>query len=153
MTIHLKCKSFSWHMTLHPKCESFHVFHWWMNLHPKHKSFEVSTHYSSPKMSIIWSITADLNTLTVWRKCSICYISKWYSVMNLVEFNPHNMMVEVIFNQGSILDFPKGQPILSIIVTSQSACKMVMLWCHQPNSLQIKKYTEIQEWHFKWLIL
>ena len=27
-----------------------------------------------------------------------------------------------------------------------------MLWRHQPISLQIKKYTEIQEWYFKWQI-
>ena len=39
-------------------------------------------------------------------------------------------------------------------VSSQASCKMVLLlWHHQPISLQIKKYTEIQKWYFKWLIL
>ena len=30
---------------------------------------------------------------------------------------------------------------------------MVMLWHHQPISMWIKKYTEIQEWYYKWQIL
>ena len=30
---------------------------------------------------------------------------------------------------------------------------MVMLWRHQPIILQIKKYTEIQKWYFKWQTL
>ena len=38
--------------------------------------------------------------------------------MNLVRIqvwlNPHNMMVEVMLNRDSILDFPKGPHILSI---------------------------------------
>ena len=33
---------------------------------------------------------------------------------NLNWFNPHNMMVEVMSNQASILDFPKGPHILSV---------------------------------------
>ena len=42
---------------------------------------------------------------------------------------------------------------ISLLNFSIHKFKMVMLWCNQPISLQIKKYTEIQERYFKRQIL
>ena len=74
---------------------------------------------------------------------------KWYLVMNLVRIwiwlNPHIMILEVIINHDSILDFPKSLYIFwvlaiqNVILGFQCTLlffKMVVLWCHRPISLQ-----------------
>ena len=64
------------------------------------------------KRIVIWSLYSDQLMI------AISYFTYWCLGMNLIKIwiwlNPHNMIIEVILNQDSILDFLKCPHILSI---------------------------------------